>query len=312
MMLEHIFNTLIFENNPPNLRKIYLGYTILVIKLIPLFMKPLIINFTPTGMIPRKSVVPGVPESPNEIVEQVHEAFELGITLVHLHARNTDGTPTYKKSIYSEIIEGIRKHCPTLVICTSLSGRNFPEFEKRSEPIELYPDMASLTLSSLNFVQQASINSPDMIVRLAEKMKLYGVKPELEVFDFGMINYAQYLINKKIIQPPFYYNIILGNIASAQMDLTQAGVMIKSLPASSFWSLGGIGRFQLGANLTAIANDGGVRVGLEDNTIFDYNNQKVATNIALIRRIHDFATLAGRPVMKSKDFGDAGFYNSNK
>lgn len=273
-------------------------------------MKPLIINFTPTGMIPRKSTHPGVPESPDEIIDQVHEAFELGITLVHLHARNSDGTPTYKKSIYSKIMEGLRKHCPKLVICTSLSGRNFPEFEKRSEPIELYPDMASLTLSSLNFVQQASINSPDMIIRLVDKMNSFGVKPELEVFDFGMINFAQYLINKELIQAPFYYNIILGNIASAQMDLIQAGTMIKSLPPDSFWSLGGIGRFQLSANLTAIANDGGVRIGLEDNTIFDYKDKQAASNISLIRRIHEFAALAGRSIMKPEEFGNAGFYNS--
>jgi uncharacterized protein (DUF849 family) len=261
-------------------------------------------------MIPRKSDILGVPESPDEIIDQVHEAFELGITMVHLHARNSNGTPTYKKSIYSKIIEGLRKHCPKLVICTSLSGRNFPEFEKRSEPIELYPDMASLTLSSLNFVQQASINSPDMIIRLVDKMNSFGVKPELEVFDFGMINYAQYLINKDLIQAPFYYNIILGNIASAQMDLIQAGTMIKSLPPESFWSLGGIGRFQLSANLTAIANDGGVRVGLEDNTIFDYKDKQAASNISLIRRIHEFAALAGRSIMKPEEFGNAGFYNA--
>ncbi len=275
-------------------------------------MNPLIINFTPTGMIPKKSEVPSVPESPEEIIEQVHEAFELGITLVHLHAREEDGTPTYKKLVYAKIIEGIRKHCPDLVLCTSLSGRNFPEFEKRSEPLELYPDMASLTLSSLNFVQQASINTPDSIRGLVEKMNEFGVKPELEVFGPGMINYAQYLINKGLVKPPFYYNIILGNIASAQMDLSQAGIMINSLPENSYWALGGIGRFQLIANMTAIANGGGVRVGLEDNTIYDFNTMTPATNIQLIQRIHKLAELANRTIMKPKEFGDMGFYNSLK
>lgn len=275
-------------------------------------MKPLIVNFTPTGMIPRKSDLPSVPESPDEIIEQVHEVFELGITLVHLHARNTDGSPTYKKQVYAKIIEGIKKHCPELVICTSLSGRNFPEFEKRSEPIELYPDMASLTLSSLNFVQQASLNAPDIIVKMVEKMNEYGVKPELEVFGPGMINYAQYLINKALIKPPFYYNIILGNIASAQMELSQTGVMINSLPKESYWALGGIGKFQLMANMTAIANDGGVRVGLEDNTIYDFNIMKPATNLQLIQRIHKLAELANRTILKPEEFGKMGFYNSIK
>lgn len=273
-------------------------------------MTSLIINFTPTGMIPLKKDIPSLPESADEIIEQVHEAFELGITLVHLHAREIDGTPTYKKSIYSNIINGIRKYCPKLVICTSLSGRNFPEFEKRSEPIELEPDMASLTLSSLNFVNQVSVNSPDMLKMLVEKMNKYGVNPELEVFEPGMINYAQYLINKGLIKPPFYYNIILGNIASAQMELAQVGIMINSLPENSYWALGGIGQYQLAANMTAIANGGGVRVGLEDNTIFDYSTKVQATNIDLVKRIHAFSKLADREIMKSSDFGNLGFYNT--
>lgn len=275
-------------------------------------MEPLIINFTPTGMIPRKKLVPGVPESPDEIIEQVHEAFELGISVVHLHAREKDGSPTYKKTIYVNIIEGIRKYCPGLVLCTSLSGRNFSEFEKRSEPIELYPDMASLTLSSLNFIQQASINSPETILMLIKKMQQYGVNPELEVFDFGMINYAQYLINKQHLKPPFYFNIILGNIASAQMDLAQVGIMLQNLPSKSYWALGGIGRFQLMANMTAIAQGGGVRIGLEDNTIYDYSSQRLATNIDLLKRIHNLAQIAGRPIMTSEEFGSSGFYNSVK
>ena len=113
----------------------------------------IIINFCPTGMVPLKNHTPHVPISPMEIIEQTHEAYEIGITIAHLHAREEDGTPTYKKSIYQEIFEGVRKYCPDLIICGSSSGRNFPEFEKRSEVIELRPDMCSLTLSSLNFAK---------------------------------------------------------------------------------------------------------------------------------------------------------------
>ncbi len=163
----------------------------------------IIINFCPTGMIPTKELTPFVPVSPQEIIEQTHEAYELGITIAHLHARNEDGTPTYKSSIYQTIFEGVRKHCPELIICGSSSGRNWPDFEKRSEVIELKPDMCSLTLSSLNFVKQASMNSPDMIVKLAEKMKSLGVVPELECFDLGMINYGMYLISKNVIEGPY-------------------------------------------------------------------------------------------------------------
>lgn len=273
----------------------------------------LIINFTPTGMLPTKAITPHVPVSVDEIVEQVHAASEIGITLVHLHARDeASGVPTYKKETYAQILAGIRKHCPELVLCVSLSGRNFNEFDLRSEAIELQPDMGSLTLSSLNFPRQASVNAPDMIQALAEKMNEYGVHPELEVFDLGMIHYADYLIKKNILQPPYYFNLILGNIAGLQADLAEIGLALKQLPTDSQWALGGIGRQQLVANTIAIATGGGVRVGLEDNLYFDEHKKNLARNSDLLRRIHSLADLFERPVMTPAEFGGLGFYNKNR
>ena len=240
-------------------------------------MDDLIVNFVPTGMIPTKKMTKFVPVSPNEIIEQVQEVYEIGITLVHLHARDeTSGKPTYKSEVYEKIFSGIKKHCPDLVLCASLSGRDFNTFEKRSEVIELKPDMGSLTLSSLNFVQQASVNSPDMIIKLALKMKEYGVKPELEAFDSGMINYQKYLIKKKILEPPYYMNILLGNIAGMQPNLSYIGAVISDLPKKTYWALAGIGNSQLMTNSIAIATGGGVRIGLEDNIYYDKNKKKIS------------------------------------
>lgn len=272
-------------------------------------MNKLIVNFTPTGIIPTKQQNPNTPISPQEIIEQVHEAYELGITLVHLHAREEDESASYKKSIYRIILEGLRKHCPTLVLGVSLSGRNFPAFEKRSEVLELKPDMASLTLSSLNFFNQSSENSPEMIQKLLQKMNDLGVIPELECFDVGMINYAKYLINKGMLKPPYYFNMIVGNVASAQADLLQIAAMLKELPENSLWALGGLGRFQLQANMISIAQGGGVRIGLEDNIWQDSQRTQLASNISLIKRIHALANINERPVMTSKEFGAMGFYN---
>lgn len=270
----------------------------------------LIINFTPTGMVPTKAMNPHVPVGVAEIVEQVHAACETGITLAHLHAREeADGAPTYRKDVYARIVEGIRMHCPELVICLSLSGRNFNVFEKRSEAIEIRPDMGSLTLSSLNFPRQASVNDPDMIEQLTEKMNAYGVHPELEVFDLGMIHYAHYLIRKKLVQPPYYFNLIFGNLAGMQTDLAEIGLALKQLPPESVWALGGIGRQQLSANAIAMAAGGGVRVGLEDNLYFDRERQVLAQNETLLRRIHELAELLERPVMTPLEFGQLGFYN---
>ena len=267
----------------------------------------LIIDFTPTGMIPTKSMTPHIPVNINEIIEDVHIAWELGITKVHLHARDPlTESPTYKKDIYAAIIEGIRKFAPSLVVCVSLSGRTFNKFEERSEALELEgylkPDMGSLTLSSLNFNKIASINSPDMIMDLAAKMTKLGIVPELEAFDSGMINYAKYLIKNGFLIPPYYFNLLLGNIACAQADLLHAGLMIQDLPENSIWSLAGIGDQQLKMNSVAIAIGGGVRVGLEDNIWYDSSRTKLARNIDLLKRVHILASANCRQIMSSIEF----------
>ena len=266
-------------------------------------MDDLIINFTPTGMVPTKDMTPHVPVLPNEIIEQVLEAESLGITIVHLHARDKFGKPTYRAEVYGRIIEGIRKHAAELIICASLSGRDVNEFEKRSEPLTLTglakPDMGSLTLSSMNFPGQASVNAPSMVQDLAAAMNEHGIIPELEVFDLGMINYAQYMIDRGMLKPPYYFNIIFGNIANAQANAIQAGLAVQNLPPGSDWSFGGIGNSQLFMNTVAVAMGGGVRVGLEDNLYFDRERRRLATNLELVRRVHELGELCGRRVMSS-------------
>ena len=262
----------------------------------------LIINFTPTGMIPTKEMTPHIPITVKEIVEDIHEAVDIGITMVHLHARDEKtGEPTYKAEVYGDIIAGIRKFCGDLVICVSLSGRTFKEFEKRAAPLQLKgdvkPDMGSLTLSSVNFNRVASVSSPEMIQRLAETMKLCDIMPELEAFDTGMINYAKYLEKRGLLEPPHYFNLILGNVACAQADILHTGVMVRDLPPDSLWSLGGIGDSQLMMSSIAIAAGGGVRVGLEDNIWYDPARTRLARNADLIRRIHKLSEANERKIM---------------
>jgi uncharacterized protein (DUF849 family) len=265
-----------------------------------------IFNFTPTGLIPTKRMTEEVPVLPAEIIEQVLEAAQLGANMVHLHAREPEtGIPTYRKDIFAEIIGGIRQKNKDLIICVSTSGRDFNEFEKRSEVLELKgdlkPDFASLTLSSLNFNNQASINTPQMIKDLARKMQKEGIRPEFEAFDLGMINYAKYLIKKGYVSPPYYFNLILGNIACAQADMLSLGPMIKELPEGAIWSVGGVGDAQLQMNAMSIIAGGGVRVGLEDNIWFDKERTSLASNKALLERILVIASAMGfKPYSQSE------------
>lgn len=265
-----------------------------------------VINLAPTGMVPTKADTLHVPISPTEIVRDVLACAELGITSVHLHARDEDGRPTYKKDLYAEIIAEIRSARPDLVICVSTSGRNFPEFEKRAEALELdgdlKPDMGSLTLSSLNFARTGSMNEPKMVQALAERMKERGIKPELEVFDLGMANYAHFLLERGYLEPPLYFNVLLGNVASAQANPLEVGVLLNALPAGSIVSLAGIGNAQLPMNAMSIACGTGVRVGLEDNIWYDDARTRLATNYDLVQRVITLAGVNGRNVMTPIEF----------
>ena len=258
-----------------------------------------IINLALTGMIPTKDMTPNVPVTPAEISNDVLQCSRYGVAIVHLHARGDNGQPTWLKDTYADIISRIREHDKDVVLTVSTSGRNWPEFEKRSQCLELKgdlkPDMASLTLRSLNFNKEASVNSPDTIKALASKMKENNIRPELEAFDIGMINYAKYLWRSGFIDPPFYMNLILGNIACAQANVLNLGLMLNELRdlGDVYWSVGGVGDCQLRMNVESMLNGGGVRVGLEDNIYYDEERTKLASNMELVKRIYDIANYLG-------------------
>ena len=262
--------------------------------------KPLIINLAPTGMVPTRAQNASLPVTPDQIAEDAARCRAAGAAIIHLHARESDESPTYRGEIYREVIARVRQRVPDLIICVSTSGRNFKTFEQRSEVLSLdgdvHPEMASLTLGSMNFPQQASVNEPAMIRKLADAMNERGIVPELEVFELGMIDYAKYLIGKKVLREPFYFNILLGSLGTLSATGFNLATAVLSLPADATWAGAGIGRFQFFVNSMAITMGGNVRVGLEDNLIWDQETKEPATNHALIERLSKLAIAAGRQV----------------
>jgi uncharacterized protein (DUF849 family) len=259
----------------------------------------LIVNFCPTGMIPTKAMTPHVPVSASEVIDQACAALERGVAIVHLHARDDDGSPTYRGEIYERMILGIRAQFPEAITCVSCSGRTFPEFERRSEVLELTgaarPDLASLTLTTLDFPTGTSQNAPDMVIALAEKMIAKGIKPELECFDYGMINAANMLIAKGLLgEGPHYFNLLLGSRYSVPATARHLSGMIADIPDDSLWSAAGIGLFQLPMNTLAIAMGGHARVGLEDNIFHGFDRTELATNQGLVERVADLSETFGR------------------
>ncbi len=266
---------------------------------------PLIINLAGTGMVPSKADNPAVPIAPREIAEDCGRCYQLGASVFHLHARDETGAPTWRPEVYREIVERVRERCPGAVLCVSTSGRTFKRFEERAAVLGLdgdaRPDMASLTLGSLNFPGQASMNEPAMIKALAERMLERGIVPELEIFDFGMVDYAKYLIERKLLRPPHYFNLLLGSLGTLSATPFHLSSLVLELPASATWAGAGIGRHQFFVNSLAITMGGHVRVGLEDNLYLDVAKQKPASNPALVERLARLAEAAGRSIAKPQE-----------
>jgi uncharacterized protein (DUF849 family) len=275
---------------------------------------PLIINVCLTGMVPTKQATPFVPVSVEEIIADAVRVYDAGATMVHIHARDENGKPTPEVKYYEAIIKGIRKLRPKLVCCATTSGRDWHEFEKRSAVLYLdrdaRPDMASLTTGSMNFVNQASINDPTMIQRLAIAMKEQGVKPELEVFDLGMVNFIKYMERNKIIEGVKYINILLGNINTARADISDLSLIVSSLPEHSIWAAAGLGQFQLPMNTAAILAGGHVRVGIEDSIYYDYKKEVLASNVELVKRITRIAAELQRSIATIDQTRDCLLYTS--
>ncbi len=254
----------------------------------------LIINAAITGCVLRKDDTPHLPVTIEEIVECAQQVREAGAAIVHLHARSADQSPSYRSDLYCELVDRVRSACGDVIVCVSLSGRHVSGIEQRAAALASRPDMASLTVGSMNFATQPSINDPQTIQALAERIHAIGAVPELEIFEAGFANYALYLIRRGILRPPHYFNIILGSLGAAPLDLVGLGHMVNMLPPEAVWSVGGLGRYQLDANVMSIAAGGHVRVGIEDCIHYDRGRTMLATNAQLVARVARIAREMGR------------------
>ena len=260
---------------------------------------PVIVNAAITGMVSLKSHTPHLPVTEDEIVSDAIACHKAGASIVHLHVRDEESRPCYKAERYGRIIRRIRQECD-IILSVSTSSRVFQEFEKRTEVLFLEgaekPDLASLTTGSFNFPSQASVNPPDTISRIAEIMRARGIKPEIEVFDSGMLNYAEYLDKKLNLPRPLYINLFFGSVGGIPGRLEDVAYLVGGLPDGSLWSAAGFGRFQLPVNVMGLVAGSGVRVGLEDNVYYDYEKKQLAANAQFVERIVRIAKELGREV----------------
>lgn len=259
--------------------------------------RPCIICVAITGSLPRKANNPAVPITVAEQVESTHAAFEAGAAIVHCHVRNEDESPSSDPERFARLLEGLRRHCPGMIVQFSTGGRSGAGRE-RGGMLPLRPDMASLTVGSNNFPNRVYENPPDLIDWLAGEMQAYGIKPEIEAFDLSHIFQAARMAGDGRLAGPLYVQFVLGVKNAMPADRPSFDFFVatlKRLAPDAEWCAAGIGRHQLEVNEWCVASGGHCRTGLEDNIRLD-QDRLAPSNAALVRETVSLCERHGRPV----------------
>ena len=238
------------------------------------------------GSWPTKDMNPAVPYTPEEIAEEAYNCWKAGAAIVHVHAREADGSPSIRGELYEDIVGRIRAHkdCDVCINITS-SGRECGPDEERIEPIQqLLPELASYDAGTLNWQHRTIFeNSPRFLEKLGLALQEANVKPEIEVFDAGMIYNTIYYMKKGILKAPCHYQIVLG-CAGGMTSTVENLVYLKSImPEGSTWAACGISAGHLPIMMATIAMGGHLRVGLEDNLYMDHG-VLAKSNVELVER----------------------------
>ncbi|WP_444985608.1 3-keto-5-aminohexanoate cleavage protein [Halomonas mongoliensis] len=258
---------------------------------------PCIICVAITGSLPRKENNPAVPITVEEQVESTQAAFEAGATIAHCHVRNDDQTPSSDPEKFARLVEGLKKHCPGMIIQLSTGGRSGAG-EERGGMLPLRPDMASLSVGSNNFPNRVYENSPQLVDWLAEEMLKYDVKPEIEAFDLSHIHQAVNLSKQGKLKAPLYVQFVMGVKNAMPADRPTFDFYIetlKRLAPDAQWCGAGVGSNQLQLNEWSIAAGGHTRTGLEDNVRLD-RDTLAPSNAALVERAVALCEKYERPV----------------
>ncbi len=248
--------------------------------------RPVVIAVAITGSLPRKRDNPGVPVTPAEQVQSTQEAYEAGASLVHIHVRAPDESPSSDPALFAEVQAGVRARCPGMIVQFSTGGRG-RDAKARGSALPLKPDMASLATGSVNFPTAVYENPPQFIEELATAMKTHGIKPEVEIFDLAMLYNAKDLLDRGLLEAPLHCQFVLGlrNALPPRRRVLEFLVteLHEILPGAT-WTAAGIGRYQAEVASWALELGGHVRTGMEDNIKLD-GRTLAPSNAALVRQV---------------------------
>jgi len=257
--------------------------------------QPVVITVAITGAVPKKADNPAVPVTPAQQIESTHQAFEAGAALVHIHVRNPDESPGSDPELYGRVQEGVRKHCPGMIVQFSTGGRGRDQ-SLRGAMLHLRPDMASLATGSVNFPTQIYENPPDFVEGLARTMLENDIKPEVEVFDLAMLYNAANLVKKGLLKDPPHVQFVMGipNAMPARRTIFDfLRSEIREVMPRATWVAAGVGRHQWEVNQWCLETGGHVRTGLEDNLRIE-PDRLAASNAELVKKVVQACERFGR------------------
>lgn len=257
-------------------------------------MDKLIITAALTGAEVTREQQPALPITPEEIGIAAAECAAAGASIVHVHARYPDGTPTQDKQVYRQIIQAVSRRCD-VIVQISTGGAVGMTAQERLEPVSLKPEMATLSMGSVNFGQDVFLNRPEEMELFAREMQAQGVKPELEIFDSGMLATAKRWLAKGLLPAPAHFDFVLGVPGGMAGTPKALMYLISELPPGASWTATGIGAVQLPVAALAILLGGHVRVGFEDN-IYYRKGELATSNAQLVARVARLAEELQRPV----------------
>ena len=259
-------------------------------------MEKLIITAAICGAEVLKEHNPAVPYTVEECVREAKSAYEAGASIIHLHVRYDDGTPTQDKARFKEVIDAIKKEIPDVIIQPSTGGAVGMTDDERLQPTELQPEMATLDCGTLNFGgDEIFTNTENTIKYFGKRMIELGIKPELEVFDKSMIDMALRLHKKGYIQSPMHFDFVMGVNGGISGELRDFVFMRGSIPADATYTVAGIGRYEFPLAMAAIIDGGHVRVGFEDN-VYLSKGVLAKSNGELVAKVVRMAKELGREI----------------
>lgn len=264
-------------------------------------MEKLIITAAISGAEVLKEHNPAVPYTIEEFVREAKSAYEAGASIIHLHVRYDDGTPTQDKERFRVVMDAIKAAIPDVIIQPSTGGAVGMSNDERLQPTELKPEMATLDCGTLNFGgDEVFFNTENTIKYFGERMISLGIKPELEVFDKSMIDMALRLAKKGYIQSPMHFDFVMGVNGGITGDLRDFVFLRESIPHDATYTVAGVGRFEFPLAMAAIIDGGHVRVGLEDN-VYLSKGVLAKSNGDLVAKVVRMAKELGREIATPAD-----------